>query len=424
MAELQPNDEFLVNRNDVTYKQPTDTLMAKLENDDYLLINREDVTYKITGEDILDSLIDPLELDVTLDITDPAPDETITAIASPSGGKQPYTAITYQWKKRDQGGNITDLAGETLSTFFVTADLAAFELACEATVGDSLGNSVTTLSAFTSPVTFKEQVDTPELLTPPDGAGMGLGVNPESGFILSAETEGPTATMNGLRFDKDRETYLASSLTPSQSWTTSAWIKLTSLDPAIVIGANGSNVIYWDGSNWRVCEAVIAGSTAKLNEWQHVVATGDGTHANLWLDGVKITTGDGVSAPRTLTNTEWWIGANHTDGALTNSITLNGYLSDVYNVEQEFDEPAEVFGKFFNGVWGPLDSSDVFENIGYKFNHPADTCPELRPASGAMTILNINPGTIHLTRQPIVQLHYRLVATSNENTYFDPPMLA
>ena len=67
MAELQPNDEFLVNRDDVTYKQPTDTLMAKLENDDYLLINREDVTYKISGEDILDSLIDPLELDVTLD---------------------------------------------------------------------------------------------------------------------------------------------------------------------------------------------------------------------------------------------------------------------------------------------------------------------------------------------------------------------
>ena len=85
----------------------------------------------------------------------------------------------------------------------MTADLAAFELACEATVSDSLGKSVTTLSAFTNPVTFKEQVDTPELLTPPDGAGMGLGVNPESGFILSAETEGPTATMNGLRLDKN-----------------------------------------------------------------------------------------------------------------------------------------------------------------------------------------------------------------------------
>ena len=374
MAELQPNDEFLVNRDDVTYKQPTDTLMAKLENDDYLLINREDVTYKISGEDILDSLIDPLELDVTLDITNPAPDETITAIASPSGGKQPYTPITYQWKKRDQGGNITDLAGETLSTFFVTADLAAFELACEATVSDSLGKSVTTLSAFTNPVTFKEQVDTPELLTPPDGAGMGLGVNPESGFILSAETEGPTATMNGLRFDKNRETYLLSTLSVTNPWTVSVWVKLTRLNPAIVIGADGGNVVYFDGTNWRIAETTIPGSSAELNTWQHIVATGNATHVNLWLDGVKVTTGDGVSTPLALVKKGWWIGANHTDNVLTNSIILNGYLSDVYNVEQEFDEPAEVFGKFFNGVWGPLDSSEVLEKISSK-ETPYDTRP-------------------------------------------------
>ena len=32
-------------------------------------------------------------------------------------------------------------------------------------------------------------------------------------------------------------------------------------------------------------------------------------------------------------------------------------------VEQEFDEPAEVFGSYFNGVWGPLDSTEVKANI-------------------------------------------------------------
>ena len=40
MAELQPNDEFLVNRNNVTYTQPQDTLMANLQDTDYLLVNR------------------------------------------------------------------------------------------------------------------------------------------------------------------------------------------------------------------------------------------------------------------------------------------------------------------------------------------------------------------------------------------------
>ena len=113
--------------------------MANLENDDLLLVNRSGTTYTITGQEFVESVIDPLELEVTIDITDPAPDQTIIAIASPSGGKQPYTPITYQWKKRDQGLNVTDLAGATEASFFVTADLAEFGLACEATVGDSLG---------------------------------------------------------------------------------------------------------------------------------------------------------------------------------------------------------------------------------------------------------------------------------------------
>ena len=49
MTTLQPNDEFLVNRTDITYTQETDTLMANLETTDYLLVNREDATYTNTG---------------------------------------------------------------------------------------------------------------------------------------------------------------------------------------------------------------------------------------------------------------------------------------------------------------------------------------------------------------------------------------
>ena len=118
MAELQPTDEFLVNRNDATYTQQQDTLMANLETNDYLLINRADATYKITGGDLIDSVIDPLELAVTLTNTTPSPDDDIEAITGVSGGKRPYSPITYQWKKR-QLGVVEDIAGATASVITV-----------------------------------------------------------------------------------------------------------------------------------------------------------------------------------------------------------------------------------------------------------------------------------------------------------------
>ena len=106
----------------------------------------------------------------------------------------------------------------------------------------------------------------------------------------------PNATMHGLRFDKDRSTHLLSpGINPTNPWTCSFWVKLTSNGAAVVIGNEGGNYVYWDSSNWRVSEVVIPGSTNKLNSWQHVVATGNATHVNLWLDGVKITTDDGVA---------------------------------------------------------------------------------------------------------------------------------
>ena len=89
MAELQPNDELLVNRDNVTYTQEQGTIMANLQGDDYLLINRDDATYKITGQDFIDSVIDPLELTVVIDDTTPAPGNTINAIKPPT----PYNII-------------------------------------------------------------------------------------------------------------------------------------------------------------------------------------------------------------------------------------------------------------------------------------------------------------------------------------------
>ena len=53
---------------------------------------------------------------------------------------------------------------------------------------------------------------------------------------------------------------------------------------------------------------------------------------------------------------------------------VNGYLSDVYFVDGQALEP-EAFGKSFEGKWGPLDSSDVYDNIAGSVQSPSDTCP-------------------------------------------------
>ena len=46
----------------------------------------------------------------------------------------------------------------------------------------------------------------------------------------------------------------------------------------------------------------------------------------------------------------------------------DGYLSDLYVVEQALDP--EAFGKSFEGKWGPLDSSDVYDNIANSVEVP------------------------------------------------------
>ena len=92
MAELQATDQFLVNRGDQTQTVEQQALMATLQDDDLLLINRSDVTYRITGEELIDSLIDELIISTpVLSTQDPNVGEPITASASASGGKGPYT---------------------------------------------------------------------------------------------------------------------------------------------------------------------------------------------------------------------------------------------------------------------------------------------------------------------------------------------
>ena len=66
MAELQPTDQFLVNRSDLTQTVSQSSIMAELRDTDLLAVNRNDVVYKITGKDFKDS-VKPDEQPPTVD---------------------------------------------------------------------------------------------------------------------------------------------------------------------------------------------------------------------------------------------------------------------------------------------------------------------------------------------------------------------
>ena len=146
MADLLGTDEFLVNRNDVTYTQEQETLMATLQDTDHLLINRAGQTYKITGSDLINSVIDPLEVTVILAPTEGYTDTEVTAVPVVSGGKQPDGGFifTYQWVTADDalhGTNKANIAGANAATF--TPDNAQVDkyLGCVVGTTDALGTS-------------------------------------------------------------------------------------------------------------------------------------------------------------------------------------------------------------------------------------------------------------------------------------------
>jgi hypothetical protein len=138
MATVNPDDLFAVNRNDITYSVEQEKLMAALENTDYLAVNRDDVTYKITGQEFIESVLDPLELNPVVSATDDINNVwTATCVPNAFGGKQPYT-LTYQWNYLDADGAKQDLVGETNATYTVDPSLYAFNIGCFVTVIDAL----------------------------------------------------------------------------------------------------------------------------------------------------------------------------------------------------------------------------------------------------------------------------------------------
>ena len=116
---INDTDQFLVNRSNVTYTVPTSELMAELLDDDLMLVNRGNQTCRVfesTGKEVKDSLNPSPALDITVAVapTDPNVGDTLTAVATASGGTEPY-AYTYQWQD-DQGSSTwTDISGAELN---------------------------------------------------------------------------------------------------------------------------------------------------------------------------------------------------------------------------------------------------------------------------------------------------------------------
>ena len=156
MADLQPTDQFLVNRADSTQTVEHSDLMASLQDTDLMLINRSDQTYTITGEDLKDSLVPALELTIVLSTNDPVVGDVITATPVASGGTPPYN-FTYEWK-----ADGSTIAGATSAAFIPTDSEIGAALVCSVTVTDDASETLTADSGATNPVV---RGDSPPTLT-------------------------------------------------------------------------------------------------------------------------------------------------------------------------------------------------------------------------------------------------------------------
>ena len=211
-----------------------------------------------------------------------------------------------------------------------------------------------------------------------------------SNRITPIASIGPNATMHGLRFDRNRKAYLqtSNSYGATQQFTVSAWVKVTGDSSNKSIYTSGTNSavsgyfrIYMNGSNEIVLETTNSSVYTEYNtsgassiigsvQWFHLVVSVDTTQAALadqfkvYVNGTYFAdTNSANAAPQnaSILQSPMGVGVMYfVDGSDNN--WMDGYFSDVYYVDGQALEP-ETFGKFFEGKWGPLNSSVVKSNI-------------------------------------------------------------
>ena len=269
MADIQPTDQFLVNRSDSTQTVDHADLMASLQDTDLMLINRSDTTYTITGEDLKDSLKPELTLTVVLSTYDAEVGGEITATGIAGGGTPPFT-YAYQWQKAG-----VDIAGAINQKYTpVLADVGS-KLKCVVVATDDDGDDITAASPETN--------DVVQSAAPPAVSGATLAGGP--GFSgktytttlqgydpgIPAATQGLKAKVTGA-LSLPGETSAITNVTTklvSMAWlyTTNLWTLVLDRDYSneevtleIVQGTNTSQSNF--GDNWQASGG--AGNSATM----------------------------------------------------------------------------------------------------------------------------------------------------------------
>lgn len=196
--------------------------------------------------------------------------------------------------------------------------------------------------------------------------------------------------MHGLRFDRNRETYFNQTL-PSvndRTFTFSCWIKRplnngeNGLESTVLSADPDNQTKIYFNNNDRIF-LTQAGATLwnsnpilKDNEWFHLCMIFDSEEVagadrcKVYVNGEQIAY-DNINVPQDQNvsfgrNVEYFLGTSMTGRA------FDGYLSDCYFLGRTGD--VNYFGHTVDGIWSPLPSDTVKQNIAYK-ESPADTVP-------------------------------------------------
>ena len=314
--------------------------------------------------------------------------KTLTAAADNIVGGVSPQEYAFQW----YADGSPESGGDQKTKVILPTDVGKV-ITCEITVAESDGTNPESRSA-----TYGK--------TPVSGLAVGKGVINPALNNFEGDTLTGSATVTGA-VGSANETYV---------WE---------LDGSEV--QRGSSAIYVAAAGEvRFRLEVTDDYTTKIGEWSDPVTVTENTGPKATMHGLRFDSTRGTELSRTGSgtgtisywkkdsSTAWvWQHEHQTGAAHPDEIGAgyDGYMSDYYFVDGQ-DLPADTFVGQFDGKTGPLDSSDVFENIGYK-ESPADTAPNYDQKWSDN--LNINPASSNTTANSATSLAF----DSNENTYFD-----
>ena len=338
MSTLQDSDLFIVDRNGTNY-QLRNSQMSTLQDTDLFVVERSGVNYKVEAKDVNTGGVG-LQL-VTLAPLSGQPEFNITATTNLSKILS-GSLVTYKWYRYTAS---TGGTGTLLKSFESDSAISDTYTATAADQGGYVGCTVSYLG------TTVTETARAQCLTAP----------------------GPIATMYGLRFDKTRETELSRTFNSvTGTGTISFWMKRAGNDQDWVFDFNaGSNRVGMKLINSGETVYIYGGDTNDINvtlednTWTNfVISYVSGGSLNVYVNGENKSTQPASKAPSG--NLTVVFGGN------ISAVKYNGYLSEVYFAEQVL--PPEAFGKNFEPYgWGPLDSSQIKENIGAPPLSPYDT---------------------------------------------------